>query len=1036
MSDPAPNPQHLSSPPSSTSLPEHWQFVPPPTDGPNTRERRANGRLPYSGTAAPLPIELASRGPGGTEEKEQPAVEEWNTWDNTQDGQQQYWYAAGPATGESDTFFAIDPSLDFDPSSLSGLPYTPIDPSTVLPGFSSFETATPSHPANGERRLFSSSSVIDHGSPPPSPKLDSAPAPSVSLATGIGLTKEEWLRLGGFEADDSAALPPLSSLALPAPQLEAQDVFSHSYAVEPSRSAHPSSQSGFPPPSPAYHLPPPPASAPPASTYVLPAQPPPSTRGSYLKLVPLPARLPTPPPLVPLQADGSLPPSRPPTRSNARSAPAASTPSCQRIAPYPTSSSLPPLERDLTPVSSGLASYRDLALPVPPAPPAPASTSASSTTSTTPRKRKSHTRRLSAGHIPRPRNAFILFRSHAVATGLIPSSMGITDHKYISQIVGSVWRGLSAEERRKWDDLAAEEKRAHREKYPDYRFAPRQKGKRAAAGEGKKARARAAREEADRAREDAMRGVKSSSHASEWDGGASSEDDDDGDADEAEYVPRPTRSRSKSAAASAASTAAEEAGLSEDDLREQRRMELIGQAMLEGIEEEDILVRVNEELEAEDRALGKNEVKVEPLALPPAPAPPKRATRRSPAKATPRKTRSSVQRHQASSSGDILVNSLPVSPTESSSTASPTRPSPYARPPQRGALPSSPASSASPSPQRMQHPSVLRSATSPPSSGRHPLSRSHPAPPRDEAEDDLPASRRAKKAGAYGGLGVAPGTLVFPPTPFTDGGPSPNPTLYQTASPEPPFTSSSHAIEQPLFAGATDSRNFSLGRWELRKPSTAAGSRREMLAQQEEEGVSTAGWLDRAAGGMASSSTRLPSFAIDPKEFLVESGLEGDGADELFSPPHAAADTWDAQSTLSGTTSAWASSSSVYSGYEPSLSSLATTVSRSAAKGPTPGPLFRPRPAARDPSLPSAVLAGSGASAIGDPFCASPFSSTFPSAAAQQQQPDLFHFGEVDLFAKPPPALALGGRSGSGASTGTDRGGFGLGIRFDGEEGR
>lgn len=42
------------SPPSSTSLPEHWAFYPPETDGPNTRARIAAGLQPLSGTAVPL----------------------------------------------------------------------------------------------------------------------------------------------------------------------------------------------------------------------------------------------------------------------------------------------------------------------------------------------------------------------------------------------------------------------------------------------------------------------------------------------------------------------------------------------------------------------------------------------------------------------------------------------------------------------------------------------------------------------------------------------------------------------------------------------------------------------------------------------------------------------------------------------------------------------------------------------------------------------------------------------------------------------
>ncbi|ORY62850.1 high mobility group box domain-containing protein, partial [Leucosporidium creatinivorum] len=80
----------------------------------------------------------------------------------------------------------------------------------------------------------------------------------------------------------------------------------------------------------------------------------------------------------------------------------------------------------------------------------------------------------SIGHITRPRNAFILFRSHAVSTNLIPRDLGIKNEKNISQVVATVWRSLPPEEKRHWELLAEEEKRAHKEKYPEYVFKPKQ----------------------------------------------------------------------------------------------------------------------------------------------------------------------------------------------------------------------------------------------------------------------------------------------------------------------------------------------------------------------------------------------------------------------------------------------------------------------------------------------------------------------------------------------------------------------------------
>ncbi|GAA5890834.1 hypothetical protein JCM6882_008830 [Rhodosporidiobolus microsporus] len=1079
-----PEPQQTTTPPSSTSLPQHWQFVPPPTDGPNTRARRARGQLPYSGTAAPLPVELAVRGTGreGGDAGGRGEIEEWNAWNEAQP-EQQYWYAPGPPTADGETFFAIDPSLAFDPSSLSSLPYavpTPapdhslafsqssLPPSSYgLPSSGSsppppaplFPQPPPLPPPREDRRLFSTSSVIDYGSPPSSPPLvpvGGSSAEPNSLAMGMGISKEEWLRLGGFGTENGEvkpfSLPPASTLV----PLDEANTFG-GLETGPSRSAHPLGATSFPPPSPAYGRPPPSASAPPATTFVLPPPPPNLAGLPYPSVLAEADELPVPPESFTYDFDASLS-SRPPTRSSARRAPSPLVSRRLRPSPYPTSgnSSLPfaapelvrgtsssssassAAARNLTPVSAALATYHHY--PPPSAPPPPASAASTALSDESPKKKKVHTRRLSANHIPRPRNAFILFRSHAVQSGLIPKSMGISDHKHISQIVGSVWRGLSDEERKQWDDLAEEEKRQHREKYPNYVFKPKQKGQRAPAGQGKKALAKAARMEAERAREEALTGA-----TAEADG----DDEGDGGSDyEESYKPRPSRRRARTATVP----------VEEGNLREQRRMELIGQAMLEGEDEERILQRVDEEIEREEQALYGSDIPVASSS-----SSPTKSTRRSPPKpraTTPRKTRSSTQPQQQrppTTAGDILVESRPVSPTSSAS-VTPTRHSPYhaATAHRRHALPSSPASSNSPSPKRMQQAGPLRGAGSPPTSaGRHPLSRSHPAPPTPQEdalqEDDLPAARRAKKAGAYSGLGVASSTFVLPPTPFSDSGPSPTPTLYQPSdSPE----LGGVKLDQPLFAGPADSRNFSLGRWELRKPSTAASSRREVLARQEEEqegaGVgagSTAGWLDRAAGGGAypgPSQQRISSaFAIDPKEFLVESGLEGD--EDGFYPSSSSAggaanDRWETASVLSAPTSssAWASSyaASTFSGYEPSLSSFTTASNPNpprSSRSPPKAPLFR-----RDPTVPSSFLSSSGAS---DPFAASPFASTFPAGAvAEPAVSEVFHFGSVDLFAKPPPALggSTGLRKAPGGLTGGGGGDVGLGISYGEvkEEGR
>lgn len=56
-------------------------------------------------------------------------------------------------------------------------------------------------------------------------------------------------------------------------------------------------------------------------------------------------------------------------------------------------------------------------------------------------KKKSHARKQPAGHIPRPRNAFILFRCLFVSQQSVPASVE-KDHRNISRIAGRVWKAM------------------------------------------------------------------------------------------------------------------------------------------------------------------------------------------------------------------------------------------------------------------------------------------------------------------------------------------------------------------------------------------------------------------------------------------------------------------------------------------------------------------------------------------------------------------------------------------------------------------
>ncbi|KAI0700414.1 hypothetical protein BC835DRAFT_1304090 [Cytidiella melzeri] len=82
--------------------------------------------------------------------------------------------------------------------------------------------------------------------------------------------------------------------------------------------------------------------------------------------------------------------------------------------------------------------------------------------------RSSHSRRRKEGHIPRPPNAFMLFRSHLWAERKIPER----DHRQISRIAGNVWNKMSPEQKGPFQERAVQEKERHAQLYPDYKYAP------------------------------------------------------------------------------------------------------------------------------------------------------------------------------------------------------------------------------------------------------------------------------------------------------------------------------------------------------------------------------------------------------------------------------------------------------------------------------------------------------------------------------------------------------------------------------------
>lgn len=78
--------------------------------------------------------------------------------------------------------------------------------------------------------------------------------------------------------------------------------------------------------------------------------------------------------------------------------------------------------------------------------------------------------------IPRPRNAFILFRQKYHQSVLDESPEAKTNPD-VSRELGRRWRQLPPEERNHWVTLAEEEKKNHARKYPNYRYTPRRHGK-------------------------------------------------------------------------------------------------------------------------------------------------------------------------------------------------------------------------------------------------------------------------------------------------------------------------------------------------------------------------------------------------------------------------------------------------------------------------------------------------------------------------------------------------------------------------------
>ena len=102
-------------------------------------------------------------------------------------------------------------------------------------------------------------------------------------------------------------------------------------------------------------------------------------------------------------------------------------------------------------------------------------------------RRRSHSKKKPANHIPRPPNAFILFRSSFIKSQHVSTSVE-TNHSTLSTIIGLTWSNMPEEQRQVWHRKAKEALAEHKRKFPKYVFRPVQAKAPFAAAEQRKVR--------------------------------------------------------------------------------------------------------------------------------------------------------------------------------------------------------------------------------------------------------------------------------------------------------------------------------------------------------------------------------------------------------------------------------------------------------------------------------------------------------------------------------------------------------------------
>jgi hypothetical protein len=91
-------------------------------------------------------------------------------------------------------------------------------------------------------------------------------------------------------------------------------------------------------------------------------------------------------------------------------------------------------------------------------------------------RRPAHSKKKPENHIPRPPNAFILFRSSFIKSQHVSTEVE-TNHSTLSKIIGLTWQSLPEKERQVWHAKAKAALEEHKRKFPQYAFRPTQSKK-------------------------------------------------------------------------------------------------------------------------------------------------------------------------------------------------------------------------------------------------------------------------------------------------------------------------------------------------------------------------------------------------------------------------------------------------------------------------------------------------------------------------------------------------------------------------------